>query len=215
MEKRLVVALDIKDGEKAVRMARDLSPEVFAMKINWPLVLYSKPEIISEIASFSRVICDFKVADIPNTNRLIVERVRDLGAYAVIVHSVFGHDSLSAAVEAAGDTRVIAVVSMSHPGAREFIGPLGDRLLDLALSSGTYGIIAPGNDPETLSALKSRSGSLKIFTPGIGAQGGDPAEAVRAGSDYLIVGRAIYDSQDPLGEARRINDRISKATLPQ
>ncbi|MCL4341604.1 MAG: orotidine 5'-phosphate decarboxylase, partial [Candidatus Thermoplasmatota archaeon] len=50
---------------------------------------------------------------------------------------------------------------------------------------------------------------LMIVSPGIGAQGGNPADAIRNGSDYIIAGRSIYNSEDPLGEIRRINRAVS------
>lgn len=76
---RLILALDLVDVGRALRMAQDISPpHCFAIKVNWPIILHAGPQIIREISRFSRVICDLKLADIPNTNRLIVERVREL-----------------------------------------------------------------------------------------------------------------------------------------
>ena len=71
---RTILALDETDEAKAMKMAEELSDIVDAIKINWPLVLSSSPEIITKLSKFSDIICDFKVADIPNTDRLIVEQ---------------------------------------------------------------------------------------------------------------------------------------------
>ena len=72
--------------------------------------------MITRLARLAPVICDFKIADIPNTDRLIVEQVRKRGASGVIVHAFTGTDSLRAAVDEAGDLDVLVVTEMSHPG---------------------------------------------------------------------------------------------------
>ena len=73
MASRLVLALDETDSVRACRIAEEVAPFVAAIKINYPLVLSSGLGIVTEISKFAKVICDFKVADIPNTNRLITE----------------------------------------------------------------------------------------------------------------------------------------------
>jgi orotidine-5'-phosphate decarboxylase len=100
---RLILALDETDEKKALAIAESVSGIVDAIKINWPLVLSAGPEMITKLSKYSDVICDFKVADIPNTVRLIVENSVARGAAAVIVHAFPGSDSLAEAVKAAGD----------------------------------------------------------------------------------------------------------------
>ena len=80
---RLILALDETDKSKALAIAGSVAGLVDAIKINWPLVLSAGPEIITELSKFSDVICDFKVADIPNTVHLIVEGSVNRGAAAV------------------------------------------------------------------------------------------------------------------------------------
>ncbi len=142
---RLILALDLVDvGGRALRMAQDISPHCFAIKVNWPIILHAGPQIIREISRFSRVICDLKLADIPNTNRLIVERVRELGAWGVIAHSFVGQDSLRAVVEAAGDMKVFSVVAMSHPpGASDLLNRFHDMLIDISMKAGGVRLRGP------------------------------------------------------------------------
>ncbi len=71
-DSRLVLALDETDGAKAMAVAEKVGDLVDAIKINWPLVLSEGPRMITRLAETSEVICDFKVAEIPNTDRLIV-----------------------------------------------------------------------------------------------------------------------------------------------
>ena len=83
MASRLVLALDETDPARALDIAKEVSPFVSKIKINYPLVLSAGLDIVTEISKFSKVICDFKVADIPNTNRLIAEAAFSAGASGI------------------------------------------------------------------------------------------------------------------------------------
>ena len=208
MDSRLVLALDETDGKKALAVAESVSGVVDAIKINWPLVLSEGPEMITKLSEYSDVICDFKVADIPNTVRLIVENAVSRGASAVIVHAFTGDDSLKAAVEAAGDAEVYAVTEMSHPGAKLFTAQHAEEMARLGVECGAKGFIAPSTRPDRIAAIRKVVGDLKILSPGVGAQGGKASDAIRAGATYAIVGRAIYGSDDPYRSAMAFVDDI-------
>ena len=105
--------------------------------------------------------------------------------------------------------KVFAVVSMSHPGSDQLITPMSMDLLKMAVKQKIGGVIAPGNDLAMLRKIREAGKDLIIVSPGIGAQGGNPADAIMNGSDYIIAGRSIYKSEDPLGEVRRINSAVS------
>ncbi len=201
-DSRLVLALDETDGTKALKVADAVGDLVDAIKINWPLVLSEGPQMITELSKRSEVICDFKVADIPNTVRLIVENAVSRGASAVIVHAFTGDDSLRAAVEAAGDAEIYAVTEMSHPGAKLFTARHAEEMARLGVECGAAGFIAPATRPDRIRAIRNVIGeSKKILSPGVGAQGGKASDAISAGADYAIVGRAIYGSEDPRASA--------------
>ena len=119
-DSRIVLALDETDGEKALSIVNQVADYIDAVKINWPLVLTEGPEMITKLSEITDVICDFKVADIPNTVSLIVSNSVKRGASAVIVHAFPGEDSLQEAVKAAGDAEIYAVTEMSHPGGKTF-----------------------------------------------------------------------------------------------
>ncbi len=198
---RIILALDETDGKKALEVAESVSGIVDAIKINWPLVLSEGPGMITELSRFSEVICDFKVADIPNTVRLIVENAVSRGASGVIVHAFTGEDSLRAAVEAAGGADIYAVTEMSHPGGQMFTAKHAEEMARMGVECGVSGFIAPATRPERITAIRKIAGELKILSPGVGAQGGKASDAIRAGADYAIVGRAIYGAQDPKAAA--------------
>ena len=107
MEKNtcMILALDVIDREKALRIAEDVQVFVDAIKVGYPLILATGLEIIRELARFTPVIADIKVADIPNTNRLICEQVFKAGADAIIVQGFTGRDSLDACIEVASEYR--------------------------------------------------------------------------------------------------------------
>ena len=206
---RLILALDETDKSKALAIAGSVAGLVDAIKINWPLVLSAGPEIITELSKFSDVICDFKVADIPNTFHLIVEGSVNRGAAAVIVHAFPGSDSLEEAVKTAGDRAVIyAVTEMSHPGGKEFTAPNAEALAQMGVRCGVAGFIAPATRPERIAAIRKIIGDREILSPGVGAQGGSAADAIKAGADYVIVGRAIYKAENPRAVAEQICKEI-------
>ncbi|HUV24802.1 MAG TPA: orotidine-5'-phosphate decarboxylase [Methanomassiliicoccales archaeon] len=210
-ESRLILALDETRKGKALEVAEEVADLVAAIKINWPLVLSSSPEIIDELSLLSDIICDFKVADIPNTNRLIVEQAVARGAKGVIVHGFTGSDSVRAAVEAAGDAEVFVVVEMSHPGGKEFTQGASERIARIAKESGAAGVIAPATRPNRIREIRSMVGDLKILSPGVGAQGGSAADAISMGADFVIVGRAIYQADSPRAVAEDICEESRRA----
>jgi orotidine-5'-phosphate decarboxylase len=204
---RIILALDVTSRADAMRVVEAVKGYVDAIKINWPLILATGPDMIREMSQVKDVICDFKIADIPNTNKLIVEQAMSRGASAVICHGFTGDDSVKACVDAARG-QVFVVTEMSHPGGKQFTAPLADKLAALAKSAGARGIVAPATRPERIAALRKIIGGLEIISPGVGAQGGKASDAIRAGADYIIVGRAIYDAPDPGGAAKALADEV-------
>ena len=207
-DSRLVLALDETDGKKALAIAESVGDIVDAIKINWPLVLSEGPQMITKLSEMSEVICDFKIADIPNTVRLIVENAVSRGASAVIVHTFTGDDSLRAAVEASGDAEVYAVTEMSHPGAKMFTAQHAEEMARLGVECGVDGFIAPATRPDRIAAIRAVVGDRKILSPGVGAQGGKASDAISAGATYAIVGRAIYGSDNPRDSAKAFAEDI-------
>ncbi|WP_457751822.1 orotidine-5'-phosphate decarboxylase [Thermococcus sp.] len=206
--KRLVLALDVYERERALEIAECTADYLWAIKVNWPLIIGSGLEIIAALKQVTGlpIIADLKLADIPNTNRLIARKVFEAGADYIIAHGFVGRDSVKALMELG---EVIIVVEMSHPGAKEFIQPVTDGLIELANELGPFGVIAPATRPERVAYIRSKlRPEIKILTPGVGAQGGSAGEVLKAGADYIIVGRSIYGSENPREAARRLHDEI-------
>ena len=202
----LILALDVMSGDDAYKISELASPYIDAIKIGYPLVLSEGLGITERLSGFDLpLIADFKVADIPNTSRLIAELVFTHGFSAIICHGFVGDDSVSACTGIAHDYggECYVVSEMSHPGATIFFhNGVAEKIAELVCDTGADGIIAPATRPERTRHLRSLIGNKKILSPGVGAQGGDPG-LINGIVDAIIVGRGIYESPDPAGAARR------------
>ena len=209
----IVLALDVTDRARAVRVAEAAAPFIDAFKVGYPLVLGAGLGMVTELAREAYVLCDFKVADIPNTSRLIAAEAFKAGAKGIICQAFPGHDSVLAVVDEArkhaGD--VFVVTEMSHPGALEFMASNAEAMAKMAASAGAAGIIAPATRPERVRALRALVGGLQILSPGVGAQGGTARDAILAGADAVIVGRTIYESAEPARAAEKMAAEIREA----
>ena len=207
----IILALDVTDREEALNVVEEVWEFVDAVKVGYPLILATGLEIIKELAEFAPIIADFKVADIPNTNRLICEQVFEAGADAVIVQGFTGRDSLDACIEAASEygKDVFVVSEMSHPGGAEFMQPVAEVIAKMATEAGAFGLVAPATRPERVRKIRKIIGDkLAIISPGVGAQGGKASDVIAAGADWVIVGRSIYNAEFPKEAAKQIAEEI-------
>jgi orotidine-5'-phosphate decarboxylase len=205
----LILALDVTDRAKALEVTEAVGDLLDAIKVNYPLALSCGLEIVTELSKNASIICDFKVADIPNTNRLIVEQAFKAGASGIIVHGFVGHDSVEACVEHAKGGDVFVVTEMSHPGGQEFTQKIAEDLVQLAIDTKASGVIAPATRPERLKAIRDRlAENMVVLSPGVGAQGGKITDVFKAGADYAIIGRGIYGQDDPRKAAESFLEEI-------
>lgn len=205
MNSRLILALDVTEPERAMEIAKEAAPHLAFVKVNYPLVLSAGLEVVTEISKSVPVICDFKVADIPNTNRLIAEAAYGAGAQGLIVHGFTGLESVSACKSSEGKD-LFVVITMSHPGGGEFFDI--DKFSTIAKQAGATGVVAPATRPEDITEVREKVGNLTIISPGVGAQGGSAKDAIDAGADYIIVGRSIYQSDNPAEAAYQYSQSI-------
>lgn len=209
-----MVAFDMEDVPSAIRLAEELSAADgnFAIKIGRPLEMQTGKEVISKVrdATDLPIVYDGKIADIPYISAKIAEIAYGAGADAVIMHAFVGADVMREVVNL-GMGDVITVIEMTHPGSVEYLGHFSEKLIRKTSEIGVDGIVLPATRPERVSAL---SGLLNgdgdgdsetyIISPGIHAQGAEPGDAIVNGSDYEVVGRAIYQSEDPKESAEQI-----------
>jgi len=209
----LILALDVVSRDKALNLTELLVDHFDAIKVGYPLILHAGLGIVKEISSFSPVIADLKIADTPNTNRLICEAVLGAGADAIIAQAFPGKDSLVACAHCAESfgADLFVVTEMSHPGAEQFMAPLAERMARLAVEAGSRGVVAPATRPERIKLIRSMIGDKLIISPGVGAQGGSAGEALQAGADYLIVGRSVYEASDPVAQAKELAAQVEQS----
>src|SRR2546422_983767 len=160
---RLILALDVTDPKRAVELAGRVRPHVDGVKVGWPLVLAGGLDVLRTLSKTDYVLCDFKIADIPNTNRLIVEQAVDAGASGIICHGFVGEDSVRACVDAARGADVFVLVEMSHPGGLEYSAKYAEDLARVAARVNAAGIIAPATRPERGRALRAIIGRKQIL----------------------------------------------------
>jgi orotidine-5'-phosphate decarboxylase len=208
---RLILALDATSRARALSLAEQLFEYFDAVKIGYPLILSAGLGIVREISATAPVITDLKIADIPNTNRLICEAALQAGASGIIAHAFPGKDSLAACAEsaAAHGADLFVVTEMSHPGAELFMAPLAEQMARLAVDVGATGVVAPATRPERIKRIRAIVGCRTIISPGVGAQGGSASKALQAGADYLIVGRSVFEANDPAAAARMVLSELS------
>ncbi|WP_405322642.1 orotidine-5'-phosphate decarboxylase [Methanobrevibacter sp.] len=212
IKNNIILAMDLMDLNEAERVCESINEYIDTIKIGYPLTL---AEGLSTIGFFKekfdyKVICDYKVADIPATNQKIADQTFDAGADAIICHGFVGSDSVDACKTSAEDHggEVFLLTEMSHPGAIKFLQPNADEIARMGVEMGITNYVAPSTRPERLSEIRDIVGKdAFMISPGVGTQGGDPRETLKY-SNALIIGRSIYNAEDPQKATKDIVDSI-------
>ncbi len=225
---KLIVALDVESGEEAKRLVKLLAPEVEVFKIGSQIFTALGPEIVRYVENLGKkVFLDLKFHDIPNTVANAVTAAVEMSSGGLLMytmHTVGGAQMLSQAV-AAGKKRAqqrgftsplaLGITVLTSEAATDNISALVMERAKLGLEAGCDGVVCSA---EEVGSLKKKFGNrLKLVTPGIrpaGEAAGDqkrtatPAQALKNGSDYLVVGRPIVKAADPLEATRKILEEI-------
>ncbi len=225
---RIILAADV-GGPFAGRLERAssvigaLSERVVAVKVNWHLLLPFGVLGLREFAGQCRdaglpLIADMKLNDIGATNVEAADTLFSNGFAAVIANPFVGFkEGIEDLMVKSREMHkgVILLVYMSHAGAREGYGlkvgdePLYHRFAREARRWGADGAVVSSKSPSIVREVRSMLRKEQvILSPGVGFQGGDAKEARRAGSDYLIVGRSIVDSKDPVRSVEALNREL-------
>jgi orotidine-5'-phosphate decarboxylase len=222
---RLVVAVDLSSRDDILRLVDELQGAAGVFKIGLQAFIANGPAIVREIvARGERVFLDLKIHDIPNTAQHAVGEAVSLGASIVTVHATGGEAMLRACAASARDSLVLGVTILTSIDEADLLRigfggtPVSNavRLAQLAQESGLRGVVAA---PQEIAAIREACGrELVILTPGIRPAGGDagdqrrvatPADAIRAGADYLVVGRPITGAANRRDAALKIVGEMS------
>ncbi len=236
--RRLIVALDVDTFDQAASLIDQLSWATQSFKVGSQLFTACGPRIVEHLKRRGLLVfLDLKYHDIPNTVAKAVGQAAALGVDIINVHAMGGFSMMEAAADAAiGAAQqrglpaptllaVTVLTSMDEATFRDALGTPGRTLAEqvlhlarLARSAGMAGVVA---SPHEITLLRAELGpEFVILTPGIRPAGGEagdqkrfltPAEAIRMGADYLVVGRPITAAQDPARAAAGIQKEIADA----
>lgn len=221
----LILALDLPDRDAVTPMLRQLRGSLRWVKIGLQMFTAYGPDFVRAVGDEGyNIFLDLKLHDIPNTVAKAVESLSPLPIRMLTIHTAGAAEMMTAAKRAQEQTNpdllllgVTVLTSMDGPGLTS-IGvespPAGqvNRLAQLAVQSGLKGLVC---SPLEVPALRQLlPADIQLVTPGVrpaGQSGGDdqkrvmtPAEAARAGSSYIVVGRPILQAPDPVAAARAI-----------
>jgi orotidine-5'-phosphate decarboxylase len=234
---QLIVALDVPNASEAERLIDQLYELDVIFKIGLESLMGYPEQIFSYCeARDVRFFVDAKLHDIPRTVGAAIRQLVRPGAHIINVHALGGDAMMRAAVENAYERadelglsrpHIFAVTILTSHSAAElpelgFQGGPGEnavRLSALARDAGCSGVVCSAHEVKDLKRFFGNE--FLTLTPGIrpaGTAHGDqarvmtPAQAVAAGADYLVVGRPITETSDPLAAARAVLDEMRAST---
>ncbi len=225
----VIVALDFPDEQQALNLVQRLDPSRCRVKIGKEMFTRSGPQLVEKITTLGYdIFLDLKFHDIPNTVAGACRSAADLGVWMINVHTLGGKRMMEMAREAVEKSTsrplLIGVTILTSMGQEDIaeVGLAGtpadnvQRLASLAHSAGLDGVVCSPKEVEMLRG--SLPADFKLVTPGIRpawSEKGDqtrittPADAIRLGSDYLVIGRPITGASDPLEALGRIDAELS------
>jgi orotidine-5'-phosphate decarboxylase len=227
-ESKIIVALDFPQQVSAMVLVDQLDPRLCRLKVGKELFTAAGPSFVKLlVAKGFDVFLDLKFHDIPNTVAKAVIAVADLGVWMTNVHASGGSRMMRAAkqalVERRSDMLLIGVTVLTSMEDEDLAEVSVERSLDdqvlhlatLAKEANLDGVVCSAQEARLLKS--SFGGTFNLVTPGVrlaGAGADDqrrvttPVEAVSLGSDYLVVGRPITQSPDPLATLKEINASV-------
>ncbi|MBT2969504.1 MAG: orotidine 5'-phosphate decarboxylase [gamma proteobacterium symbiont of Ctena orbiculata] len=228
-DSRVIVALDYPDQEKALALVERLDPSLCRLKVGKEMFTRLGPPFVEVLRSRGfDLFLDLKFHDIPNTVAAACDAAADLGVWMINLHASGGRRMMETARERleARTQRplLVAVTILTSLSGEEIheIGFAGDpadnvsRLARLTQQAGLDGVVCSPREAEMLR--RDLTDDFLLVTPGVrpkqAAQDDQrrvmtPAEAIRAGSSYLVVGRPITGAADPVEALQLINQEIA------
>jgi len=226
----VIVPLDYATTEEALALVDQLGEQGDFFKVGLELYTRSGHTVVGELIDRGkRVFLDLKLHDIPNTVAGAVRAASDLGVDLLTVHASGGPSMLEAARAArSGDVRLLAVTVLTSLSPDEMSTVWGRDIRSVREEVGRLAVMARDcrMDGVVASALEASwirgqvGDDFLIVTPGIRPAGSDrgdqsrvatPSDAVRAGADYLVVGRPITQAEDPAAALALVLEEVQAA----
>ncbi|NVJ60847.1 MAG: orotidine-5'-phosphate decarboxylase [Gammaproteobacteria bacterium] len=228
---RIIVALDFANQKDAFELVDQLDPSQCRLKVGKEMFTHFGPNFVKQLIDRDfDVFLDLKFHDIPNTVSKACLAAAELGVWMVNVHTSGGQkmmETTAKSLEVFGSERplligVTVLTSMTESelksiGVEESLEQHVLRLAALAQKSGLDGVVCSAHEA---AGLKSNLGKdFSLVTPGIrlaSANADDqsrimtPEQAIKAGSDYLVIGRPITQASNPLTALCDISESVSQ-----
>lgn len=208
---RILIALDVLRMEP-MRLVEEVQSYIVGVKVGLPFILQwgldEVRELIDVFSSSLYILCDFKLADIPE---IVAEELRliwQLGFDGAILHLFQGGVEKLASLPHRPE--LFGLVSMTHEESR-LIDQHFEDLVSAVKEAGFEGCIVPATKPNLIAEARRRLPHSTLISPGVGTQGARVGSAVSAGSDFEIIGRAITTSSNPKEAAKAARDAINRA----
>lgn len=218
IRQHLALALDVDDLVVATRLARSLQPWFGVVKVGLELYSAAGPDAISSFTSLGfDVFCDLKLHDIPTTVGRAARVLGALGASYVTLHATGGVEMLRAGVVGLKEGAAAAGMSEPVPLAVTVLTSDGEapphilpKRVMLAVEAGCGGIVCAAGD---LREARQYAPAFTMAVPGIRLPGTDPHDQARAssprqaldaGADLLVIGRAVTAAEDPTAAAAAV-----------
>lgn len=225
---KVLIALDFASADQALEFVETVDPGQCRLKVGKELFAVAGPSFVKQLIDQGfDVFLDLKYHDIPNTVAKAVQAAARMGVWMVNVHALGGRKMMEAAKKAieASENKplliAVTVLTSMEQADLEELGLPGSprdnvlRLANLAKSSGLDGVVCSAQEA---SDLKAELGSgFCLVTPGIRPAGSavndqkrimTPADAVQAGSSYLVIGRPITQADNPSQVLAEINKSL-------
>ena|SRR5437773_6404641 len=231
MKEKIAIALDVSSRQDALRLVKDLHDLAGMFKVGSQLYMAAGPAVVREIIEAGgKVFLDLKFHDIPNTVTQAALEAAQLGVSMMTIHASGGRAMMDAAAiamrEKFGDPKplivaVTVLTSLDKPGLSELgvDGAIDDHVVRLALLADDCGIDGVVCSPHEIRLVRNVvSPKFKIVVPGIRLPNqalndqqrtATPREAISAGADYIVVGRAVTGERDPRAALERLAASVS------
>ncbi len=224
--KKIIVAIDTNKISESIKVIKELKKDAFAFKVGYEFFFNLGLDGYKEIQNEKiKIFLDLKLHDIPNTVNNGIKAISKLKPYFTTIHLSGGDEMQKSAIKSSKKTKILGVSILTSLNSNqikkyyfnESVENIISKFAKYALLNRLDGVVCSPKEIHTIKKISSNK--LLIVTPGIRPSNFKnfkddqkrtmtPREAIDAGANYLVIGRPITKSQNPLRELKLINSQI-------